>query len=110
MNMNVEQLLGKVLDSFSEFDYIRTGDIPTIDLYMDQVTTFMDSKLKMYKLNASLADLPYEVGRARAFPAGWLENESIWLHMEYKYLLALLECEMYDQFFVDFHNTATTSQ
>ena len=46
MNMNVEQLLGKVLDSFSEFDYIRTGDIPTIDLYMDQVTTFMDSKLK----------------------------------------------------------------
>ena len=46
MNMNVEQLLEKVLDSFSEFDYIRTGDIPTIDLYMDQVTTFMDSKLK----------------------------------------------------------------
>ena len=46
MNMNVEELLKTVLDSFSEFDYIRTGDIPTIDLYMDQVTTFMDSKLK----------------------------------------------------------------
>lgn len=66
----------------------------------------MDRKLKMYKLNASLADLSYEVGRTRAFPAGWLENESIWLHMEYKYLLALLECEMYDQFFADFHNAA----
>ena len=69
-------------------------------------SALMDSKLKMYKLNASLADLPYEVGRARAFPAGWLENESIWLHMEYKYLLALLECEIYDQFFADFHNAA----
>lgn len=46
MDMNVEQLLKKVFDSFEEFDYIRTGDIPTIDLYMDQVTTFMDSKLK----------------------------------------------------------------
>lgn len=46
MNMNVEQLLEKVMESFSEIDYIRTGDIPAIDLYMDQVTTFMDSKLK----------------------------------------------------------------
>lgn len=46
MDMNVEQLLEKVVESFSEIDYIRTGDIPTIDLYMDQVTTFMDSKLK----------------------------------------------------------------
>ena len=46
MNMNVDELVEKVLNSFSEFDYIRTGDIPAIDLYMDQVTTFMDSKLK----------------------------------------------------------------
>lgn len=46
MNVNVEQLLEKVLASFEEIDYIRTGDVPSIDLYMDQVTTFMDSKLK----------------------------------------------------------------
>ena len=46
MNINVGELLEKVLTSFSEIDYIRTGDIPGIDLYMDQVTTFMDSKLK----------------------------------------------------------------
>ena len=51
MNMNVEQLLKTVLDSFSEFDYIRTGDIPTIDLYMDQVTTFMDNQLSGNKRN-----------------------------------------------------------
>ncbi len=46
MQMSVEQLLEKVFDSFEEIDYIRTGDIPAIDLYMDQVTTFMDAKLK----------------------------------------------------------------
>ena len=46
MNINVEQLLERVLESFDEIDYIRTGDVPAIDLYMDQVTTFMDSKLK----------------------------------------------------------------
>ena len=46
MDMNVEQLIEKVFESFNEIDYIRSGDIPAIDLYMDQVTTFMDSKLK----------------------------------------------------------------
>lgn len=66
----------------------------------------LDPKLQMYKLNESLADVSFEVGRTRAFPPGWLENESIWLHMEYKYLYALLECEMYDHFFTDFRNIA----
>ncbi len=46
MDTNVEQLLTKVIESFKEIDYIRPADIPSIDLYMDQVTTFMDSKLK----------------------------------------------------------------
>ncbi len=46
MEVNVEQLLEKVLESFKDIDYIRTADIPNIDLYMDQVTTFLDSKLK----------------------------------------------------------------
>ena len=49
-----------------------------------------DGELSMYKVNASLADSSFELGRARAFTPGWLENESIWLHMEYKYLLLLL--------------------
>ena len=26
-----------------------------------------------------------EVGRMMAFSPGWLENESIWLHMSYKW-------------------------
>ena len=49
-----------------------------------------DRKLKMYRVNASLKDESYELGRCKAFTPGWLENESIWLHMEYKFLLELL--------------------
>ncbi len=65
-----------------------------------------DSSLSMYKVNASLESASYELGRARAFTPGWLENESIWLHMEYKYLLELLKSGMYDEFFADFHKAA----
>lgn len=62
-----------------------------------------DSKLSMYKVNASLQDASYELGRARAFTPGWLENESVWLHMEYKYLLELLKSGLYQEFADDFH-------
>jgi hypothetical protein len=60
-----------------------------------------DRKLGMYRVNASLeSELP-DLGRARAFPPGWLENESIWLHMEYKYLLEVLKAGLHVQFFDD---------
>jgi hypothetical protein len=58
----------------------------------------------MYKINASLDDQPQDIGRARAFPPGWLENESIWLHMEYKYLLEILKAGLYEQFFNEMEN------
>ncbi len=61
-----------------------------------------DDKLCMYKVNASLADASFELGRAKAFTPGWLENESIWLHMEYKYLLELIKSGLYEQYFDDF--------
>lgn len=65
-----------------------------------------DEKLSMYKVNDSLEQASYELGRACAFTPGWLENESIWLHMEYKYLLELLRSGMYEEFFGDFHKAA----
>ena len=65
-----------------------------------------DDKLMMYKVNASLQNASYELGRARAFTPGWLENESIWLHMEYKYLLELIRNGMYEEFFEDFKKVA----
>ena len=63
-----------------------------------------DKKLKMYKVNESLEDQPMEIGRARTFSPGWFENESIWLHMEYKYMLELLRNELYTEFYQDFKN------
>lgn len=65
-----------------------------------------DAALKMYKVNESLDGVSFEAGRALAFTPGWLENESIWLHMEYKYLLELLKSGLYDQFCRDFHTAA----
>jgi hypothetical protein len=61
-----------------------------------------DKKLGMVKVNASLKNESFEIGRAKAFTPGWLENESIWLHMEYKYLLELLKNELYEEFYGDF--------
>jgi len=58
-----------------------------------------DKKLKMYKVTASLNSMPEEIGRCRVFTPGWLENESIWLHMEYKYLLELLKQGLSEEFF-----------
>jgi len=64
-----------------------------------------DKKLKMYKVTASLKSMPEEIGRCRVFAPGWLEHESIWLHMEYKYLLELLKRGLYKEFSEDFKNT-----
>ncbi len=61
-----------------------------------------DRKLGMYKVNADLGSASLDVGRARVFKRGWLENESIWLHMEYKWLLELLKSGLTEEFFSDF--------
>lgn len=66
-----------------------------------RASDLFDRKLGMYRLNASLQDWPHEIGRARAFTPGWLENESIWLHMAFKYLLELLRAGLYEEFFAD---------
>lgn len=65
-----------------------------------------DKKLSMYKVNAPLAEESFELGRCRAFTPGWLENESVWLHMEYKYLLELLKSGLYQQYIEDLHKAA----
>jgi hypothetical protein len=63
-----------------------------------------DAKLKMYRLNMPLEKEPLEIGRSRIFLPGWLENESVWLHMEYKYLLEVLKNGLYEEFYNDFYN------
>lgn len=60
-----------------------------------------DAALQMYKLNECLEHCQPEIGRARTFTRGWFENESIWLHMSYKYMLELLRAGLYEEFFTD---------
>lgn len=47
-NIN-EEYLKSIFDCFKKLDYINPDEIPNIDLYMDQVTTFMDEHLKASK-------------------------------------------------------------
>ena len=77
----------------SLYDHVKASDL-------------YDRKLSMYKVNASLKDTTFEAGRCCSFTPGWLENESIWLHMEYKYLLELIKGGLYKEYFEDFKNAA----
>ncbi len=60
-----------------------------------------DGKLKMYKVCESLEEAPFEIGRVKAWGPGWIENESIYTHMEFKYLLELLRAGLHREFFAD---------
>jgi len=68
-------------------------------------TDIYDKELKMYKTSASLEGESMEIGRIKAFTPGWLERESIFLHMTYKYILGILKAGLYDTFFEEIkHN------
>ena len=83
------------------------GDNGQAKVIYEQVkeSPLFDKKLKMYKVNADLSKETEEIGRTRIFPRGWLENESIWLHMEYKFLLELLRNGLYEEFYENFKDT-----
>jgi hypothetical protein len=82
------KVLPAVREKHSLYDQVRSSGI-------------YDRKLGMYKVNAPLNAESFELGRGRAFTPGWLENESVFLHMEYKYLLELLKSGLYGHFFTD---------
>jgi len=60
-----------------------------------------DAKLGMYRLNVPLDGESFEIGRAKIFAPGWLENESIFLHMHYKFLFETLRSGLAKEFFAD---------
>ena len=66
-----------------------------------------DKKLKMYKISEPIDAMTNDIGRVRAFTAGWLEREAVFMHMEYKYLLALLKTGLYNQYYEDITTTLT---
>ena len=46
MTVDVQNILESILESLERIDYIRPEDVPGIDLYMDQVTHFMEEHLE----------------------------------------------------------------
>lgn len=46
MTLNREDLINSITESLGRIHHIGLEEIPNIDLYMDQVTTFMENKLR----------------------------------------------------------------
>lgn len=51
MQSEMRAALNLILKEFTELDYVHPEDIPNIDLYVDQVTTFIESQLSSMKRN-----------------------------------------------------------
>ena len=49
MDNGVKNFLKGLLEELKRIDYVKPEDIPNIDLYMDQITTFMDEQLAASK-------------------------------------------------------------
>ena len=46
MNIEVGRVLESIIESLSKMEYVKSSEIPNIDLYMDQVLTFMNGHLE----------------------------------------------------------------
>jgi len=46
MTIDTDDLMNSILQSLDRIPFIKPEDIPQLDLYMDQLTTFMDSRLR----------------------------------------------------------------
>jgi len=66
-----------------------------------------DTRLQMYKVCESLEQEPFEIGRIKSYARGWIENESIYTHMEYKWLLQVLRSGLHEEFFEEARHTLT---
>lgn len=53
MNVESNRMLESILESLSKMEYIKSSKIPDIDLYMDQVLTFMNGNLDNVKRHES---------------------------------------------------------
>ncbi len=49
MTIDKDNIIESILESISRIDYMKTNEIPNIPLYMDQVTTLMESQLQSSK-------------------------------------------------------------
>ena len=49
MNIQADRVLESIVESLSKMEYVKSSKIPNIDLYMDQVLTFMNGHLEHVK-------------------------------------------------------------
>lgn len=49
MSKTNAEYVRQLIENLQQLDFIQPGEIPNIDLYMDQVTTFMDEHLRQEK-------------------------------------------------------------
>jgi len=70
-------------------------------------TNLYDKKLGIYKTCEDIDKASFEIGRIHSFSKGWLERESDFLHMTYKYMLGLLRGEQYQNFFSEIKTNFT---
>ena len=66
-----------------------------------RASSLYDVKLGMYRVNVPLDHESFEIGRSKTFSPGWLENESIFLHMHYKFMLETLRSGLAHEFYDD---------
>ncbi len=86
--------------------YLRVFPEKASQLYLAvKNSPLFDQNLKMYKSCEPLDTQPLEIGRIKAYADGWLENGSIYTHMEYKWLLEILKSGLYDSFFDEITHT-----
>ncbi|WFB36520.1 hypothetical protein P3T73_01940 [Kiritimatiellota bacterium B12222] len=69
-----------------------------------ETSSLYDEGQKMFKCNYGLENETPEQGRTHSFAKGWLENESIFVHMHYKYVLALLKSGLHAEFYKAFED------
>ena len=58
-------LYTRLLRELTKIDYVKPGEFPNIDLYMDQVTTFMNTHLSDSKIRKNIRSI--DKGRARYY-------------------------------------------
>lgn len=106
--VKVKEFKPKALPAFLEgpAKYIATSNKESAKEMFERVKNsgIYDKVLKMFKTSESIEDMSLEIGRTRSFTPGWQERESIFLHMEYKFVLGLIEAGLYDNYFEELKN------
>lgn len=103
-SIQVHDVSMKVLPAFLEAParlLKTTTDVQVLRTMHQKIrqSELFDSSLNIYKTSTSLESSSHEIGRIKAFTPGWLERESNFLHMTYKYLLGLLQAGLYDEYY-----------